>query len=311
MYRRSATIRRLGGRTVLITGAARGIGAQTARQAVAAGARVALAGLEPERLEALAAELASAGGEACWFECDVTRQSDVDNAVRGAVERFGRLDTVVANAGIASIGTVAVSDVEALVRTVDVNLVGVMRTVAATIPHLVANRGYYLLISSTASFAVMPGMAAYCGSKAGVEHFGHALRLELRHHGVQVGTAHPCWTDTDMVRDAKDDVPEFRDALRRLPGPLGSYTSAEDCAAALVDAIARRRRRIYVPRSIAAVQALRSAFVSPLAELIVGRVARTSIPRMEREIRALGRSFGRNSTESIPPVPPPHAPRQP
>ncbi|HEX2356333.1 MAG TPA: SDR family oxidoreductase [Micromonosporaceae bacterium] len=282
----------LAGKVMLVTGAARGIGEHTARLAAERGVRLALVGLEPERLAALAAEL---GPQHLWYACDVTDQAGLDTAVRAVVRAAGRIDVVVANAGIASRGTVAVGDFEALVRTVEVNLVGVMRTARATVGHVVASRGYYLLVSSAAAFAAMPGMAAYCASKAGVEQFGNALRLELRHHGVAVGTAHPSWIDTDLVRDAKDDLPSFRYALRRLPWPLGSYTSVQACARAFVRGIERRRRRVYVPRAVAGVQAARSAFASPFSDALVGHFARTVVPRMESEVRALGRGFGLHS----------------
>lgn len=284
--------RSLRDQVVLITGAARGIGAHTARLAAARGARLALVGLEPAKLQALAAEL-----DAAWFEADVTRQSDLDTAIAGAVDTYGRIDAVVANAGVANLGTVPAGDIEALARTIEVNLTGVMRTVAATVSHVIAAKGYYLLVASTASFAVLPGMAAYCASKAGVEHFGHALRLELRHLKVRVGTAHPAWIDTDMVRDAQTDLPTFQDTLRRLPWPLRSVTPVEACAKSFVDALERRRRRIYVPRTIAGVQAARALLVSPLAEAIVARRAAVSVPLMEAEARSLGRSFGVHSTE--------------
>lgn len=280
---------------VLITGAARGIGAHTARLAAARGARLALVGLEPEKLAALASSL---GGAAVWFEADVTRQSDLDTAVAGTVEAYGRIDAVVANAGVACFGTVAATGVEAMARTVEVNLIGVMRTVSATIEHVLAARGYYLLVASTASFAVLPGMAAYCAAKAGVEHYAHALRLELRHRGVRVGTAHPAWIGTDMVHDAQQDLPSFRDTLRRLPWPLRSVTPVEACAASFVDALQRRRRRVYVPRALAGYQNLRSLLVSPVSEAIIARRARVSVPQMEDEVRALGRSFGSHSTEA-------------
>jgi NAD(P)-dependent dehydrogenase (short-subunit alcohol dehydrogenase family) len=228
----------LDGKVVLITGGARGIGEHTARLAAARGARVALVGLEPERLAAVTADL---GTQHVWFECDVTDQASLERAVRGAVEAFGGIDVVVANAGIANRGTIAVGDIEGFVRTVNVNLVGVMRTVGATVEHVIARRGYFLLVSSAAAFTVLPGMAAYCASKAGVEQFGNAIRLELAHRGVGVGTAHPVWIDTDMVRDAKDDLPAFRETLRKLPWPLNTYTSVEACAAAFVGGIERSR----------------------------------------------------------------------
>lgn len=279
----------LAGRVVFITGAARGIGAHTARVAVQRGARVALAGLEPERLAALATEL---GDAAAWFECDVTDPAALRRAVSGTVAAFGGIDAVVANAGIANRGTIAVGDPDALARTVEVNLIGVIRTVGATVAEVTARRGYLLLVSSAAAFAALPGMAAYSAAKAGVEQFGNAIRLELAHRGVAVGTAHPSWVDTDLLRDAADDLPAFRDTLRRLPWPIGAVTSVESCAAAFVDAIERRRRRVYVPRVVGVAQAVRSVLVSPLADWVLGRGARVSVPRMEAEARALGRAFG-------------------
>ncbi|MFD0823746.1 short-chain dehydrogenase/reductase, partial [Micromonospora zhanjiangensis] len=222
------------------------------------GARLALVGLEPGRLADLRDDL---GADHAWFEADVTDQAGLVDAVRGTVERFGGIDAVVANAGIASRGTVATGDIEAMVRTVEVNLIGVMRTAGATAAPLIASRGYLLIVSSAAAFGALPGMAAYCGSKAGAEHFGHALRLELAHHGVAVGTAHPSWVDTDLVRDARDDLPAFRAALDRLPWPVGSTTPVRACAAAFVRAIERRQRRVYVPRALALVQATRSLVV--------------------------------------------------
>ncbi|MDI1462393.1 SDR family oxidoreductase [Catellatospora sp. KI3] len=287
----------LAGRTVLITGAARGIGAHTARLAAARGARLALVGLEPALLRELAAELTGGGYEAAWYEADVTDSAALAGAVAGTLARFGRIDAVVANAGVASFGTVATGDIEALARTVQVNLIGVMRTVAATAAPVIAARGHYLLVSSTAAFAALPGLAAYCAAKAGVEHFGNALRLELAHHGVTVGTAHPGWIDTDLVRDARDDLPSFRAALGRMPWPVGSITSVERCARAFVRGLERRRRRVYVPRSIAAVQALRTVLNSRLGGAAVTRHSGELVPRMEAEVAALGRAFGAHSAE--------------
>jgi NAD(P)-dependent dehydrogenase (short-subunit alcohol dehydrogenase family) len=282
----------LTGRVVLITGAARGIGEQLARLAAAQGARIAAVGLEPDRLAALTKDL---GEGHAWFECDVTDQAAVRRAVAGTVERLGRIDAVVANAGIANNGTVAVTPADALVRTVDVNLSGVIRTVSATLPHVTARRGYVLLISSVAAFTVLPGMAAYCAAKAGVEQFGNALRLEVAHKGVSVGLAHPIWIDTDLVRDMQDDLPSFRDALARLPRQLGGVRTVGECAAALLRAIERRQRRVYVPRAMAAVQLARILTLSPVGDWFVGRGTRESVPLMEREVQALGRSFGRTS----------------
>src|SRR5687767_13626117 len=113
----------LSNKVVLITGAARGIGAETARQVAKRGARVSLVGREPQLLEALAKEL---GPGHAWYEADVTDQASLDRAVAGTVATLGGIDIVFANAGIASNGTVAITPVDALVRTIEVNLIGVV-----------------------------------------------------------------------------------------------------------------------------------------------------------------------------------------
>ncbi len=251
-------------KVVLITGAARGIGEQVARLAIAKGAKVSVVGLEPDRLKTLAGELGCH-----WAECDVTDQAGVDLAVASAMEAHGRIDVVLANAGIANIGTVNTGPVDALIRTINVNLNGVIRTVSAALPHLIESRGYALLISSVAAFTAMPGMAAYCASKAGVEQFGNVLRLEVAHLGVRVGTAHPIWVDTDLVRDFREDLPSYRSARGKMPWPMSTELTPAQCAQALVRGIEKRKRRVYIPRSIALVQAMRSIMLSGAVDAVI------------------------------------------
>jgi short-subunit dehydrogenase len=278
---------------VLITGPARGIGEALARTLAARGARLALVGMEPQRLKALAGEL---GPQHVWFECDVTSQQAVTTAVEGSVRALGGLDVVVANAGIASNGTVAITPMEALARVVEVNLTGAIRTVHATLPHVTARRGYYLLISSAAAIAAAPGLATYSATKSGLEQFGNALRLELQHKGVAVGVAHPSWVDTDLVRDTRSDLATFEHTMRKLPGPFGVVTTADACAAALADGIERRRRKIYIPPTLGIFAAIRHLFTTRL----VGRmmVRHAHIEAREAEVLKLGRAFGEHSVEN-------------
>ena len=138
----------LAGRSVLITGAARGIGAALARKAAARGARVALVGLEPELLAKVADEL---GPEHLWVECDVTDPEALKAAVERTVQTFGGLDVVVANAGIAPLTTVMTSTAQALARTIEINLIGSMLTAHAALPEIAKRRGHVLLISSAAA----------------------------------------------------------------------------------------------------------------------------------------------------------------
>jgi short-subunit dehydrogenase len=282
-------------KVVLITGPARGIGAELARMLAARGARLSLVGLEPERLAALAREL---GDRHVWFECDVTDQPALERAVAGTVDALGGIDVVVANAGIASNSTVASGRVDALVRTIEVNLSGVVRTVSATLPHVTEARGYYLLVSSAAALAPLPGISTYAAAKSGVEQFGNVLRLEVAHKGVRVGVAHPSWIDTDMVRDAQHDLSSFNEMLATLPWPFRSVTPVKTCAAAFVKAIERRRRKVYVPAALAPIAALRYLLANPLSEYVIGRNARRLVPQAEGEAAGLNRSFGLNSVET-------------
>jgi NAD(P)-dependent dehydrogenase (short-subunit alcohol dehydrogenase family) len=283
----------LAGKSVLITGAARGIGAALARKAAARGARVALVGLEPELLAAVADEL---GPEHLWVEADVTDPDALAAAVARAVQTFGGLDVVVANAGIAPLTTVATSSARALSRTIEVNLIGAMLTAHAALPALTRSRGHLLLISSAAAFTVLPGMSAYCAAKAGLERFGDALRLEVAHRGVTVASAHPTWIDTDLVRDTEAALPTFAETRSQLPGPLGAYTSVDECARALVENLETRGRRVFVPRSVGVVSALRQVITGAVGERIAMKVSASRVPQLEADIAALqGREFGANS----------------
>jgi NAD(P)-dependent dehydrogenase (short-subunit alcohol dehydrogenase family) len=283
----------LAGKSVLITGAARGIGAELARKAAARGARVSLVGLEPERLAALADEL---GPEHLWVEADVTDADALKTAVQRTVDTFGGLDIAVANAGIAPLTTVYTATAHSLARTIEVNLIGSMLTAHAALPEVAKRKGHILLISSAAAFTVLPGMSAYCAAKAGLERFGDALRLEVAHRGVTVASAHPTWIDTDLVRDTEAALPTFAKSRKQLPGPLGAYTSVEDCAQALVENLETRRRRVFVPGSVAVVSALRQMVTGAVAEKLALLVSAKRVPQLERDIAKLnGQEFGKNS----------------
>ena len=204
----------LRGKTILITGAARGIGAESARQLSARGARIALVGLEPEELARVARQC---GPDAAAFEADVTDSDALAGVVESVVERFGGIDVVMANAGVAATGFVRSMDPEAFERTIEVNLLGVFRTVRACLPHVIERRGYVLVIASLAAASHGPGMAAYSASKAGAEAFGNSLRAEVAHLGVDVGVGYFAFLDTDMVRGG-DTHPVFGKRARRCPG---------------------------------------------------------------------------------------------
>jgi NAD(P)-dependent dehydrogenase (short-subunit alcohol dehydrogenase family) len=235
------------GRTVLITGAARGIGAESARQLAGRGWNVALVGLEPERLEAVAGEL---GERAGWWEADVRDAGALERSMTGAVERFGGIDAVVANAGIRPpIATVATIDPEAFERVIEINLLGVWRTVRAALPYVTERRGYALCIASLAAALHSPAMAPYSMAKAGVEAFVNSMRLELEPKGVAVGTGYFGFIDTDMVRSALDH-PATQRMTQNTPGFMSRRLPVSRAGQAVADGVERRSRRVYAPKWI-------------------------------------------------------------
>ncbi|WP_411104698.1 SDR family oxidoreductase [Streptomyces sp. cmx-4-9] len=263
----------LSGRVAVVTGAARGLGAATARELDRRGARVALLGLEGEHLARVAATLHHEA--ACW-EVDVTDDAAMADAAAQVASRLGPVSVVVANAGVAEGGPFVTSDPRSWRRIIEVNLVGSAVTARSFLPALLATRGYYLQVTSLAAMGTSPLMSAYCASKAGAESFAHALRAELAHLGAGVGIAYLNWIDTDMIRDG-DQYAVLRELRAHMPRPARTIYPADHVAARLGAAVERRSTSVYVPAWLRAVQPVR-AFLPP----IVTRVARTELPRLAR-----------------------------
>ncbi|HWT95926.1 MAG TPA: SDR family NAD(P)-dependent oxidoreductase [Solirubrobacteraceae bacterium] len=250
------------GRTVLITGAARGIGADAAERLHARGANVALVGLEPERLEALVAKLGS--DRAAAFEADVTSPEALERAVAGTVERFGALDVAVANAGLHFVGALTTAPLAQLERELQVNLHGVLHTVRAAAPHVVARKGYLLNVASLAAASHAPLMGAYAASKAGVEAMTNALRQELRPTGTRVGCAYFGFIETDLVRESFEH-PSSRTLERLMPKFVRETVPVGDAGAAIERAVAGRKGRVWAPKYVGGALALRGV-LQPLIE---------------------------------------------
>src|ERR1700757_3571972 len=278
--------RSLLGRKLVITGASRGIGEKVARVAAARGARVALIGLEPERLRGLANDL---GRAASWWEADVRDGAALRSAIDGCAETMGRIDIVVANAGIAAYGTVRQADEASFERVLDINLNGVFRTLKYATPHLERSAGHAVVVASAISFTPLAGLASYAASKAGVEMLALAYRQEVAHPGITVGVVHPSWIDTDLVRGAEADLSSFRELRRRLPYPGNVVTSVDRAAAAIVRGLVRRRSRVYVPRAVVVANWAKAALNSPAAWPWMKRFAAQVTPALEREVEVLRR----------------------
>jgi NAD(P)-dependent dehydrogenase (short-subunit alcohol dehydrogenase family) len=249
------------GRTVFITGAARGIGAATAERLHAKGANVALVGLEPERLEALSARL---GDRAEAFAADVTDYDALQRAVTATVERFGSLDVAIANAGVAFTGALATAPIEHVERTLAVNFLGVWRTDRAVIAHIMERRGYLLNISSLSAVNHAPLMGPYTAAKSGVEALSDALRMETAPSGARVGCAYFGFIDTDLVR-ASFAQASAQTMTGRLPAFVRNPAPVAKAVDAIERGIERRAPRLWSPRWIGAALALRG-ILQPLTE---------------------------------------------
>ncbi|MBM9505062.1 SDR family oxidoreductase [Actinacidiphila acididurans] len=266
----------LDGRVAVVTGAARGVGAQLARRLSARGARVALVGLEPEEMKKVAASL---DGEAVTWAADVTDRQVMARVAEEVVGRFGRVDVVVANAGVATGGTFLDGDPDAFDRVIHVNLLGSTVTARVFLPALLASHGYFLQIASLAAITPAPMMTAYCASKSGAEAFAHSLRGELGHKGVGVGVAYLSWTDTDMVRGADEDE-AMRRMRARLPWPANRTYALDPAVERLVDGIVRRSPHVYAQWWLRGMQPVRGFL--PL--LLGGALARREMRRAEPEL---------------------------
>ena len=269
----------LRGQRILITGAARGIGAALAEQLALHGARLALIGLEPETMTAVADRC----GEGTFVaECDVSSSEQVTQAVDAAAAALDGLDVVVANAGIATTGPLRLQDLRSWERVVEINLLGVMYTDRAALPHLERSGGYLVNIASFAAVLRGPGWSAYCAAKAGVEALSDCLRIEVNPLGVQVGVAYFLFLDTDMVNDGKREMPLLQRAQTDMPRPLARTYPLAPAVHELVAAIAQRRRRVAYPRWVLKMLALRQLFASSLAERQSGKTAPAAIREYER-----------------------------
>ncbi|MET9933450.1 MULTISPECIES: SDR family oxidoreductase [unclassified Streptomyces] len=262
----------LRGRTAVVTGAARGLGAGLARELAGRGMRIALLGRESETLERVARELPA--GSRC-YEVDVTDDDLMERTARRVTHDMGEPSVVIANAGVAEGGPFTASDPRTWNRVVEVNLLGSATTARVFLPALLASRGYFLQVASTAAFGSAPMMSAYCASKAGAESFAQSLRAECAHRGVGVGIAYLHWTDTDMVRDV-DAHDVLRELRAHMPRPARKVYPVEKVASWLAEAVRRRSATVYAPPWLRLVQPVR-----PLLPLLVAWSSARTLPRLE------------------------------
>lgn len=264
--------RQLSGKTVAITGGARGIGKAIGIALTRKGARVAIGDLDLELAERTAAEL---GGGAVALPLDVTDRGSFARFLDEAESRLGPLDAVVNNAGIMPVTPIAEESEESIRRQIEINLVGVITGTRLAISRLVPRRGGWIVnIASQAGKVGLPGIATYSATKHAVVGFSESVRQELRGSGVEVVCVMPTLVNTELTSGVG----------QRWVKPV----EPEDVARAVVEAMEVSRFDVFVPRSNGWLLRFAALMPRPVAEAI-GRLMGTDRLMLEvdeRERRA-------------------------
>jgi NAD(P)-dependent dehydrogenase (short-subunit alcohol dehydrogenase family) len=224
---------RLAGRVAVVTGGARGIGASICRLFAAEGAAVVVADRDAEAAEACAKEVATHAGSLA-LQVDVASAAEVEALVAATIERFGRLDIMVNNAGIAAGGPLAEIEEDVWARVLAVNLSGVFFGCKYAWPHLGRTGGSIVNMASVGGSAALPGFAAYGASKAGVIQLTRVAAVEGAPLGIRANAVCPTWTETPMLEESlarRRDPESVRERLR-AGIPLGRFGAPSDVASA-------------------------------------------------------------------------------
>lgn len=261
------------GAVVVVTGGASGLGLGTARALRSRGARIALIDRDADGVHAAAQSL---GAETLGIAADICDAAAVTEAIAQIADHFGAIDVVMACAGITGWGPALLIDGTDWERTIETNLLGTWRTVKAALPHLVRSKGYLLIVASGFAASPGPAVSAYAASKAAVESLGRSLRIELAHHGVDVGVAYYSFVATPMV-EAIERNPAAMRARAALPAPVRRTYPIDKAAAATANGIEHRAARIIYPGFLRWALLLRG-FFGPRSE----KPAIKAMPEVER-----------------------------
>lgn len=230
---------KLAGTVAIVTGASSGIGEATARRLAEYGAAVAVVARRKDRLDTLVATIEAAGGAALAVEADISVRAQAEQAIAAVVDRFGRIDILINNAGLMLLGTVAEQDVEDWERMIAINQNGLLYMTKAALPHLIAAAGSgprevadIVNISSIAGRQAWPTFAAYNMTKFGVNGFTEALRQEVTQKHVRVGVLEPGAVATELKSHNTDAVQQelLASEAENIPELLEPEDIADDIA---------------------------------------------------------------------------------
>ena len=232
-------------KVVIITGASSGIGAATARRLARDGMRLTLAARRLDRLEQVAAEVESLGGEALVVQTDVRNQAEIQRMVKATHDRWGQIDVLLNNAGMGNDKPLFRTKSERVRDEINVNLIGVIECAQAVLPVMLRQKsGQIINVASIAGLVALPGSTIYCATKYGVNGFSDALRRELRGFGITVSAFCPGFTPTEISPDLKAAA-EGRPGAPRRPGLMPVAYVADQIARL----IRHPRREVIIPPS--------------------------------------------------------------
>jgi len=232
------------GRRIILTGASEGIGRALALELAARGARIALAARDRARLESLAQECRSRGGEALAIPTDVTNQQDLDWLVTETAKAFGGIDVVIHNAGITMWSRFdTLKDLEIFERLIEVNYLAPVRLTALTLPHLRESRGLIVAIASLSGLTGVPERSGYAASKHAMVGFFDSLRIELAGTGVDVTVVAPDFVVSEIHKRA---IGPDGEPLGASPMIQAKIMTAEECARRIARAMERRKRLLLM-----------------------------------------------------------------
>ena len=245
----------LSDKVVLITGAGRGLGAATAAALAQRGAQVVIADIDLAAAQSVAESLP---GHSRALQCDVTQLDSVQDAACQTLEHYGRIDVVIANAGVLGRGgTMRTLTPGQVCGVMSVNVDGVVNTVSATLDPVINSRGQIVLVSSVFAYVNGAGAIPYAMSKAAVEQLGRGLGVELARHGASAMTAYFSLIETDMIRQGLDADPHLTALLAAMPKFVLKRIQPQTAAEAIADGLERRRASVTVPGRWRPVAALR------------------------------------------------------
>ena len=235
----ASSSRPLDGRVALVTGASSGIGEATALALAKAGAKVAIAARRADRLATLAKSIEAVGGSALEIVADLTKPGDIERMIDANVKMFGRLDILVNNAGVMLLSPVAEASTDDWRRMIELNLIALMETTKAALPHLKTSKGHIVNVSSVAGRVANPDASGYAATKFGVVAFSESLRREVYADKVRVTLIEPGLVLTELGDHITN--PGMKASLEKRKTAMEGL-EAEDVAAAVVYAVTQPAR---------------------------------------------------------------------